>query len=496
MSTIVADLAAELRLEVHKSSWAQGEKLIESLHRLVEEYFAFETVKKIGEFFKGIVEGSIESAHGLEVLAQQIGVATGPLQELEYAARATGSSTEALTSGVGHFALVLDEANKGSQEAKKSLSGLGPEVMKLLKANAPLEDVLAGIAEKFHEMPDGTKKTALAMQVFGRGGRELIPLLNRGKEGLADLRKEFVALGGETASGDLKQLAELKKTTVDLGVAWDGIKGQIALALVPALKDVADSVLGWVKAHRELISTKIREWIADFVSGARQLWDVLQHQVWPVIVNDIVPAFMALIHAIEWAVGVVGGAGNAIKIFIGYLVVSRVVTFGLAVAGLAGNMISLATSATNALSVIGNLAKAGGGLAGGTGGALGGIGSVLGVGAAAYGGYQAGDWLSHKMGLHKGDKGYNDDYRDPRQEYYSDKNIAKRHALEGGIPGVVAPSYTPGGSSSRSTTHVTAPITVNVPAGTDGKAVGGFVQSAFREFWEREMRDAHEAVRQ
>ena len=51
------------------------------------------------------------------------------------------------------------------------------------------------MADKFKAMPDGTKKTALAMDILGKSGKDLIPLLNSGSEGLGEMLAEADSLG-------------------------------------------------------------------------------------------------------------------------------------------------------------------------------------------------------------------------------------------------------------------------------------------------------------
>ena len=57
------------------------------------------------------------------------------------------------------------------------------------------DKVLAQIADRFKSMPDGPQKTALAMQLFGRQGKDMIPFLNQGSAGLAELNKKAHELG-------------------------------------------------------------------------------------------------------------------------------------------------------------------------------------------------------------------------------------------------------------------------------------------------------------
>jgi len=55
--------------------------------------------------------------------------------------------------------------------------------------------VLEDLADRFHGMPDGPTKTALALQLLGRSGKEMIPLLNEGGESIRSMVEEAKQLG-------------------------------------------------------------------------------------------------------------------------------------------------------------------------------------------------------------------------------------------------------------------------------------------------------------
>ena len=47
----------------------------------------------------------------------------------------------------------------------------------------------------FSQLEDGPQKTALALEIFGKSGKDLIPLLNSGAEGHREFR-EFACSAG------------------------------------------------------------------------------------------------------------------------------------------------------------------------------------------------------------------------------------------------------------------------------------------------------------
>ncbi|MFJ4230115.1 hypothetical protein ACIPYV_21325, partial [Paenarthrobacter nicotinovorans] len=59
----------------------------------------------------------------------------------------------------------------------------------------PMAEILPGLADKFKSMPDGAEKTALATQLFGRSGAQMLPFLNKGSEGIGQLTDKAKQMG-------------------------------------------------------------------------------------------------------------------------------------------------------------------------------------------------------------------------------------------------------------------------------------------------------------
>ncbi len=64
--------------------------------------------------------------------------------------------------------------------------------------------MFADVAEALSRMPEGAEKTALAIAVFGRSGANLMPFLNSGRDGLAEMGAEAERLGLDHV-GDRRQ---------------------------------------------------------------------------------------------------------------------------------------------------------------------------------------------------------------------------------------------------------------------------------------------------
>ena len=70
---------------------------------------------------------------------------------------------------------MLTEAAKGSDHARDTLFQLGLSMADLRKLSP--EDQFTLIADRLSKVENTTRRAALAMEIFGRGGTELLPML-------------------------------------------------------------------------------------------------------------------------------------------------------------------------------------------------------------------------------------------------------------------------------------------------------------------------------
>ena len=246
----VADLFASLGLQVDKQSWSAGDKLISGARTALGALVAYEGAKKVGE----LIMSTIDLGGHLDDLRQKTGLSAVALQEYGFAAKLGGSDMDGFAASVGKFARVIKEAKGGSAEAAQAIASAGLSAKDLQGAltggSAGLDNALGTIADKFESMPNGPKKTALAMALFGKSGAELIPTLNLGRKGLADLRQEAEDLGVVMSEDGVTAADALGDNIDKLKMSVTGLKNQAIAALLPTLKDLVDSSLAWIKANK------------------------------------------------------------------------------------------------------------------------------------------------------------------------------------------------------------------------------------------------------
>lgn len=187
------------------------------------------------------VKHAIDHADALGKAAQKAGVTVTALSRLEYAAKLSDVSLEGLTSGLEKLGRSMADAAQGKGPAA-AFKALGIAVK---DGTGNLRDsnvVFADVADRFSRMEDGALKTALAVQIFGKSGADLIPLLNEGRTGLQQMADESDRLG-ITISGKTAAAAEkFNDTLTRVGAIMQGVVNKVMEAALPALQSFADTL--------------------------------------------------------------------------------------------------------------------------------------------------------------------------------------------------------------------------------------------------------------
>jgi hypothetical protein len=184
-------------------------------------------VEKMTELVRSTVEMGVELGH----LSQQTGMSVETLSVLKYAAQTTGIEFEALTKGFKKLSTeAYDATERGAKTAVRAFSELGISVADLKAKNNDLFAVLEMVSNRFKEMPDGIQKNALATELFGRAGQQLIPILNQGAEAIERLKASAPIF----TDADVEAMEKLHKATVNLDTAWHRLGLTLAEAFGPA----------------------------------------------------------------------------------------------------------------------------------------------------------------------------------------------------------------------------------------------------------------------
>ena len=190
-----------------------------------------------------MIKSSIDSADALDEMAQRTGIAVESLSLLVPAAELSAVSTEKFEAGLKKLATGMLEAATGSETSAQKFGALGVAVQNQDGTLRDSEQVLLDLADRFKAMPDGAEKAALAVDIFGKAGAEMIPFLNQGRDGIGALKQEAAELGLQLSADTAAQAGNFNDALDKLKLATQSIGNQIIASLLPALNDMAGGMV-------------------------------------------------------------------------------------------------------------------------------------------------------------------------------------------------------------------------------------------------------------
>lgn len=202
------------------------------------------------------------SAMGDEVnkASQRTGIAVEALGELKYAGEQSGASFEVLQGGLRKMQKTMFDAAEGTAEAVDALAAVGLTVEELKDLSPDQQFQLIG--DRLNNITDASARTAVAMEIFGKGGTSLLPMFAAGAEGMQALRDRARELGIVFGQEDADAATKFGDSLSDVWKQLNAVVFEVGAAVVQTLQPFADtvhrilrSVIDWARANRGLIFT-------------------------------------------------------------------------------------------------------------------------------------------------------------------------------------------------------------------------------------------------
>ena len=199
-----------------------------------------ERVLKVAEHIRNVSNSVVSAAidfsnyaDSFDKMSQRVGMSSETLSELSYAATLSGTSIERMEDSFkGLTQKIVEAVNKGG-DADALFSAIGLSAQDLA-ASTP-EEQFYKVADAIANISDPTRRAAVAMQVFGESGHELLPLLSGGSTGLNKMRNEARELGATVSTSSATMGAEFGDAMTRIKTATNGIKNEFLTALTPTL---------------------------------------------------------------------------------------------------------------------------------------------------------------------------------------------------------------------------------------------------------------------
>lgn len=185
-----------------------------------------------------VTKQAIDSADRLNDISERLGVSTEALSAWGYAAQQSGTDIEALNIGLTKLTKNVAEAADSTSKQGKLFASLGISVKDAAGNLRSVEDLVPEIAQAFKTLNNETLEAALAQELFGKSGANLLQFLNLGADGLSEMEARARSLGIVISQDTAKAADEFNDQLANLKALGAGAGVQLAQELLPAMTEL------------------------------------------------------------------------------------------------------------------------------------------------------------------------------------------------------------------------------------------------------------------
>lgn len=270
MATTIRDLLVKLGVDAEGAD-ADVAKLDKGLTDLKDIMTGVVVVAAaVTAAIAGVAASAASAGDQVDKGAQAAAVSTDAYQELAFMASQAGTTIEIVTKALGKQTTALGQLQIGTGMAGERLDALGLTYAQLA-ALSP-DQQFAATADAMALLGSEQEILQAATAVYGEDmAQKLLPLLKAGGEGMAAMAAQAHELGLVMSEDQIATAVVFTDTWDQVWKTITAVKNAIGLALLPTLTDLLVKVREWYAANRELIATKLDQWVGVLVAGIESL---------------------------------------------------------------------------------------------------------------------------------------------------------------------------------------------------------------------------------
>lgn len=263
----------------------------------------------LGGSLKAAFTNATNAADDMNDMAVAVGVAVEKLTALGAVASMSGGSVESTADAFKFLGKSVAEAMKGG-DAADVFEDLGIALRDATGEARPLQDVMLDVADALKYAPSAAQRTALAMDLLGKSGVDMIPTLIQGSDALREQIAQMERYGAAVTSDSAKSADGWNDAFGEISLAMQGIQNSFAAEIRSALLPFLESVVGWVRQYQPVIRAFIGDvldgvsWLAANIAGpmVRGAFGMFQ-----TLLTSMVGAFNSVVAGMKWVGDSLGG---------------------------------------------------------------------------------------------------------------------------------------------------------------------------------------------
>lgn len=157
------------------------------------------------------------------------------LRGITFAGSQAGASAEEVGNAFSQMSKFLGDALNGEQKNIEALDKLGLKLFDLTKVES--DQAFLDIAEAIAAIPNASQRAAASMDVFGKAGKKLLPLIT---SDIKAAQEEFKKMGGFLKDGDAQGIERANDAISKLVTQISILAETLAVKLAPSMEKAAN----------------------------------------------------------------------------------------------------------------------------------------------------------------------------------------------------------------------------------------------------------------
>ena len=250
-----------------------------------------------------LVGVATDAAGAMDVIdkgSAKIGISKTAYQEWSYVLGQNGMDISKMEVGMKTLVSAMDGAAAGTASAVEKFDALG---LSIYDSNGKLKDQETMMSEAIYalaNMENGTEKARLATELFGKSGVEMMPMLNGGAEGIADLTQRAHDLGLVMSDEAVTAGVVLGDTMDDVKQSFGALGNQLGVSFMPIIQSILEMILANLPTIQDMFS-KLAPVLMGLLEGVLPSLFSLVETLLPIIfdlLDAIIPLVVDIVEAL------------------------------------------------------------------------------------------------------------------------------------------------------------------------------------------------------
>lgn len=234
-------------------------------------------IQAVSGAYDTLIGDTVTLADDLLTQSSVTGLSTDQLQEYAYMAELVDTDVGTITGSLTKLTNNMQSASNGTGDAYKAFQQLGIDVTNADGSLRDANDVFDEAIDKLGKVENQTERDALTMDLFGRSGKELNPIIDAGSEALDQFRQEAYDMGYVLDNDTLQSLGGIDDSMQRLHNAFDTVKNQIAVALAPVVAEITDAFVEWAQSvDWEEVGRVAKQCFDAIGSAIKAVWPIIE----------------------------------------------------------------------------------------------------------------------------------------------------------------------------------------------------------------------------